>query len=156
MYALYICISNIIPFPVSPLESPYPIPPPLASMRMFPTHPLPPHGPQIPLHWGTEPSQDQQPLLPLIPDNAILCCICSWSHGSLHVYSLVGGFSPWEPWEVWLVDIVVLLIGLQTPSAPSVFSVLGSPCTVQWLAGSICLCGVLRNPTMSNFSCQNS
>ena len=24
-------------------------------------------------------------------DKAILCYICSWSHGSLHVYSLVGG-----------------------------------------------------------------
>ena len=25
---------------------------------------------------------------------AILCYICSWSHGSLHVYSLVGGLVP--------------------------------------------------------------
>jgi hypothetical protein len=25
---------------------------------------------------------------------AILCYICGWSHGSLHVYSLVGGFVP--------------------------------------------------------------
>jgi hypothetical protein len=27
----------------------------------------------------------------LITNKAILCYICSWSHGSLHVYSLVGG-----------------------------------------------------------------
>jgi hypothetical protein len=27
----------------------------------------------------------------LIPANAILCYICIWNHGSLHVYSLVGG-----------------------------------------------------------------
>ncbi len=27
------------------------------------THPLPPHYPTIPLHWGIEPSQDQGPLL---------------------------------------------------------------------------------------------
>ena len=26
-----------------------------------------------------------------MPDKAILCYIFSWSHGSLHVYSLVGG-----------------------------------------------------------------
>ena len=28
---------------------------------------------------------------PLMPDKAILCYICSWSYGSFHVYSLVGG-----------------------------------------------------------------
>jgi hypothetical protein len=27
-------------------------------------------------------------------DKAILCYICSWSHGPLHVYSLVGDFIP--------------------------------------------------------------
>jgi hypothetical protein len=27
--------------------------------------------------------------LPLMPEKAILCCICGWSHGLLHVYSLV-------------------------------------------------------------------
>jgi hypothetical protein len=41
----------------------------------------------ISLHWGIEPSQDQGPLLPPMPDKAILCYICSWSH----VYSLVVG-----------------------------------------------------------------
>jgi hypothetical protein len=30
----------------------------------------------------------------LVPDNAIFCYICSWSRGSLHVYSLVGGLFP--------------------------------------------------------------
>jgi hypothetical protein len=29
-----------------------------------------------------------------MPDEAILCNICSWSHGSLHVYSLVGDLVP--------------------------------------------------------------
>jgi len=28
--------------------------------------------------------------------NAILCYICGWIHGSLHVYSLVGGLVPWS------------------------------------------------------------
>jgi hypothetical protein len=52
-------------------------------------------------------------------------------------------FSPWELWGVRLVDIVVLPTGLQTSSAPSVLSLtppLGTLCSVQWLAVSICLC----------------
>jgi hypothetical protein len=97
-------ISNVIPFlgfcthththTHTHSEAPSDIPPPHASMRVFPhspTHPLlPPHS-WIPLHWGIEPSQDQGPLLPLMPDKAILCYICDWNPGSLHVYSLVGG-----------------------------------------------------------------
>jgi hypothetical protein len=63
-------------------------------MRVFShpsTHPLllPLSG--IPLQMGIEPSRDQGPVLPLIPDKAIFCYICSWSHGSLHVYSFVDG-----------------------------------------------------------------
>jgi hypothetical protein len=52
-------------------------------------------------------------------------------------------FSTWELWGVWLVGIVVLPKGLQNPSAPSVLSLtppLGTVCSVQWLAESICLC----------------
>jgi len=45
----------------------------------------------ISLHWGIELSQNQGPFLPLMPDKTILCYICSWSHGSPHEYSLVGG-----------------------------------------------------------------
>jgi hypothetical protein len=56
-----------------------------------PTHQLQSHCPSIPLLWGTEPSLDQGPPLPLVLDKAILCYICCWSHGSLHVYSLVSG-----------------------------------------------------------------
>jgi hypothetical protein len=84
------------PFLVSPLESPCPIPPPPASMSVLPL--LSTHScltnPSIPLHWGIEPSQDQGPLLPLMPHKAILCYMCSWSHGSLLVNSLVGGLLP--------------------------------------------------------------
>jgi hypothetical protein len=39
------------------------------------THPLSPPQPHIPLHWGIEPSQDQGPLLPLMPNKAVLCYI---------------------------------------------------------------------------------
>jgi hypothetical protein len=38
-----------------------------------------------------QPSQDQEPLLSLMSHKTILCYICGWTHGSLHVYSLVGG-----------------------------------------------------------------
>jgi hypothetical protein len=108
-----------------------------------PTHPLLPYCPSIPLHWGIDSLQDQEPPIPLMPD-ANLCHTCSWSHESLHVYSLVGGLvtGSSEGGGVWLVDIVVLPMGLQFPSAPSVFSltpVLGYPCSVR-LAVSIHIC----------------
>jgi len=84
-------------YPLSqfPSTTPYPI----SSSPCFykgapPPPPLPPHHPGIPLHWGIKPPQNQGPLLPLMPDKAILGYICSWSHGFLHVYSLVGGLVP--------------------------------------------------------------
>jgi hypothetical protein len=70
------------------------------------------------------------------------------------MHSLVGGLVPWISggWgKVWLVDIVVLPMGLQTLSAPSVFSLtspLGTPHSVQWLGTSIQLsiCKALAGP----------
>ena len=94
----------------------------------------PPH-PGTCLHWGIKPSQDQEPLLPLMSDKVILCYICSWNHGLV--------LSPWVLWTVWLVHIVVLPIRLQTPSAPSVLPLtapLGTPWSVWLLAVSISLC----------------
>jgi hypothetical protein len=44
--------------------------------------------------WGIKPSQDQESPIPEISNKAILCYICGWSHGSLHVYFLVGGLVP--------------------------------------------------------------
>jgi hypothetical protein len=77
--------------------------------------------PGISLHWGTEHSQDHGPLLPLMNNKAILCYICSWFHGSLHMYS-GWWFSPWELWVYWFIHIVVPPMGLQTPSASWVLS----------------------------------
>ena len=71
-------ISNVIPF----------------SGFCSPTHPLPLPSSGVPLHSGIKLSQDQGPVLPLMTNKAILCCICSWSHGFLHVYSLVGSLIP--------------------------------------------------------------
>jgi hypothetical protein len=60
-------------------------------MRVFPYPPtpasLPWHSPTL----GHRTLTGPRALLPLMPDKAILCYICRWSHGSLHVYSLVGG-----------------------------------------------------------------
>ena len=103
-------------FLVSSPETPYTCPSPcLYKGAHPPTHSLPPPCPGIPLHWGMEPSQDQGPPLPLMPDKAILCYICSWSHGFLHVYSLVGDLVPGSSGGVCLVDIAVLPMRLQTP-----------------------------------------
>jgi len=88
----FIYMSNVIPFPGFPSgNSPIPSFLHLLLWGCFPTHSLPPLCPGIPLHWGIKPSQDQGPLLPLLPNKAILCYICSWSHESVHVYSLVDG-----------------------------------------------------------------
>jgi hypothetical protein len=87
----------------------------------------------------------------LMSNTATLSYICSWSHGSHHVYFLVGGSAPGSSGEgVWLVDIV-LPVGLQTPSAPSALSLtplLVTLCSVQWLAVSIhlCICQALAEP----------
>ena len=75
-------------------KTPYPIPPPHDSMRVFPYPPtpasLPWYSPTLghPAFTGPRAS----PPIPevAIPDRAVLCYTCSWSHGSLCVYSLVG------------------------------------------------------------------
>ena len=49
------------PFLISPPKIPYPLPLPL-----LPNPPTPIPGPGIPLYYGIEPSQDQEPLLQLM------------------------------------------------------------------------------------------
>jgi hypothetical protein len=140
---LFIYISNVIPFPVSPPQAPCPLLPPPASMRVLPppAHPLLPHQPRVSLSCVIEPPQDQGVPLLVMPDKVILCYIYSWSHGSPHVYSLVG-LVPGS-FGGCLFDIVVLPMRLQTPSAPAVLALtspLGSPNSVQCLAVCICIC----------------
>ena len=81
-----IYISNVISFPISHLQKPS-IPSPSPCFYEGVPQPsyllLHPHS-CIPLHWGIETSQEQGPLLPLMPSKAILCYTCGWSH----VYSL--------------------------------------------------------------------
>ena len=55
-----------------------------------------------------------------MPNKAILCYICSWSHVSLNVYSLVGGLVPGSSGgSGWLILLNISMV-LQTPSAHSV------------------------------------
>jgi hypothetical protein len=148
---LFIYISNAIPLPGF-LSETSPILPAshlcLQEDDPPPTHlllPPPTPHPSILLCWGIKPSQDQWPPLPLMPDNAILCYICIWSHGFLHVYSSVAGLvcESSGGWGFCFVHIAVLPIGLQTCSAPSVLLLtppLGSPCSVQWLSEIIPIC----------------
>jgi hypothetical protein len=89
-----IYISNVIHIPGPPPASNplyHPPSPCFYEGVSPPTNTLPPPCPGIPLHLGIKPSYDQGILVTLIPDKAILCYIGSWIHGSLHVYSLVGG-----------------------------------------------------------------
>ena len=116
----------LFPFLICPPKTPLSHP----SSPFSPTHPLPLPCPGIPLHWGIEPSQSQGRLLSLMSHKAILCYICSWSHGSFHVYSLVGGLVPRNSEGYWLVHIVVLPMGLQTLQLLGSFIWLlhGGPC----------------------------
>ena len=83
----FIYISSVILFPnAPPQELPVTSHPLLLLLWGYaPTNSLP--CTHIPLPWGMEPSWDQEPLLPLTPDKAILCYIYGWSRGFLHVYS---------------------------------------------------------------------
>ena len=102
----FIYISNIIPFPNFPPRNSLSHPPSSCFYESVPPHPpVPPH-PCIPLHWGIEPSLHQGPLLPWMPNKTILCYIYSWSHGSLHVYSLVDGLNPGS--SGWLILLFFL------------------------------------------------
>jgi hypothetical protein len=139
----------------------FPQKPPISSSLLYhvpcfyegvppPTHLLLPPHPHIPLHWGIKSSQDQGPLLPLMIDKAILYYICGWSHGYLHVYSLVCALVPGSSGgSGWLI-LLFLLWGckslqlLQSSLTPP----LVTPCSVQWLAASIhlCICQALAEP----------
>jgi hypothetical protein len=71
----------------------------------------------------------------LMSHKAILCYISDWSHGLLHVYSLVSGLVPGSSrGNDWLVPTVVPPMGLNTLSAPwvpSVAPLLGTLYSVQ-------------------------
>jgi hypothetical protein len=92
VYLHFKCYSTLLVSPWKP-----PTLPPFPSLHedaLPSTHPLLRYCPIIPLLWDIKHSQNPGIPLLLIPDKAILCHLFSWSHGSLHVYSLVGGLVP--------------------------------------------------------------
>jgi hypothetical protein len=90
MDRLFIYVSSVIHFPSCPPEIPSPSSISLLFWGCSPTLLLTPAS--LPYncptlgHWVFA-----GPCLPLMFYKAILCYICGWSHGSLHVYSLVCG-----------------------------------------------------------------
>ena len=81
---------------------------------------------------------------------AILCYICGWSHGFLHVYSLVGGLVPGRS-GVPVGSYCCSSYGAANPfSSLGTFSssFTGDPVLVQWMTVSIhfCICQALTKP----------
>ena len=127
------------PFQVSPLETPYPIPCPPASMRVLFIHPLASSCPAIPIHWGIKHPQAWGPLLPLMSNKAILCHICGQRHGLLHVYSLVVGPVPGSSVGSGLLTLLLPLWGYKPPQLlhSLLYLLHREPLSsVQWLAVS--------------------
>ena len=93
------------------LEAPIPSSLPVLLYRCFHTHLLLPPHPDISLHWGMEPLQDQRPLLSLMPDKAIHLLRRQMEPWILPCVLFGWWFSPCKLWRVWLVDIVVLPMG---------------------------------------------
>jgi len=93
----------LLPFQVSPLQTPYPIPPNPASMKLLPYPPT--HSCLTALaflytgassfHRTKDFSSHWCQIRP------IFCYICSWSHGSAHVFSLDGGLVPGSSLVGW-------------------------------------------------------
>jgi hypothetical protein len=85
----------LFPFLFSPLQPSYPLAPPSYFYDGAPP-PTPSHLTALALTNAGAWSLHRIKGFPshLIPDKAILCYICGWSHGYLHVYSLVGGLVP--------------------------------------------------------------
>ena len=103
-------LQMLSPFLVAPPKIPYGILLPLILWGCSSTHPpTPVTPPSITQHWCIESPQDQGPPHPLMPDKAIFCYMCSWSHVSFHVYSLVGG---WVPVSSGGSDWLILLFSL--------------------------------------------
>ena len=136
---LFAYILNVLPFPGLPSGNLIPFPPFPASMSML-THPpthscIPsltfPYTGSVPGPRASLPIDVQQdhPLLHMQMEPGVLS-------------SLLFGwcFSPWELWGLCLVDIVVLTMCYNPLQLLLLTPPLGNPCSVQWLAGSICLC----------------
>jgi hypothetical protein len=78
-----------------------------------------------------------------------LCYICSWSHGSLNVYSLVGDLASGRSGvSSWLILLFLWVANTFYLSVLSLILPLWILCSVQWLPKSIpvCICQALAEP----------
>jgi hypothetical protein len=85
----------------------------------------------------------QVPLLSLMPNNAVQCYICGYSHEALHVYSFVGSLVPGNTGGSGWLLLLFFLWGCKHLLAPPVLSLtppMQISCSGQWLAASISLC----------------
>ena len=107
-----------------------------------PIHPLPPYCSNFFLSNSIKPSQDLVPPLPLMPDKPSLCYIRSWSHGSLHVYFLVGVLVPGSSGVSGWLTSLLFLWGCKPLHLLCYFfnSPTGVPVLIQWLPANICNC----------------
>jgi hypothetical protein len=102
-------ISNVILSPNFPFQNP-PIPSPSPLLTNTPTPAsLSWHPPILGHQVFTGPRAS-----PLIDDKTILCYIYSWSHESLHVYTLVGGLIPVSSGGTGLFILLFILWGCKT------------------------------------------
>jgi hypothetical protein len=112
--------------------------------------PIPPPCPGISLHLRESSSLHRtKGLSSQMSYKAILCYICRWSHGSHHVYSLIDGLVPGIPGRSgWLILSILWVAKPFCFLYPFSNSSLRTPCSVQWLAVSICLyiCQALAEP----------
>jgi hypothetical protein len=104
------------PSQTSPPETPYAIPSLPASMRVLPHLPIPVLPPWHCPTLGHQTATGPRPLLPLMSNKAILCHICSQSHGLLHVYPFVGSPVPRSAGgEVGLLILMLPPWGCKSP-----------------------------------------
>jgi hypothetical protein len=92
----FIYISNVFLFPGLPFENPLSYPFPHACIKVLPHTPTVLSLPTLAFPYtGVSSALRPKDLsLPLMSNKIILCDICCWSHGSLHVYSSVSSPVP--------------------------------------------------------------
>jgi hypothetical protein len=125
---LFIYTSNVVSLPGFPSKA-LPSHPPhlcLSAGAPPPTHPLThSHLTALSSPYAGASSLHRRPLM---PDKAILCYICSWSHGPTHVYSLVGGLVPESSGRSDLLILLFFLLGCKPLQLVSPYLVLMTSC----------------------------
>jgi hypothetical protein len=155
-YFLYLCFKCYL-FSWFPLWKP----PITCSLSWFhegvpqSTHQLLLPCPEIFVYWVIQPLQDQGPLHPLMPNKVILWYTCGWSHGSLHMYSLVGPLvSGSSGGSAWLIFLFFLWDYKSLQLLSPLTNSLRTLCSVLCLAVSIhiSICQALAEPLRRQLS----